>query len=70
MTYVAAFPLPIIKYSVTLATLAIIWIIPAILVARLAERRGHSFSVFLVAALVTPWPMWLVVALVLPRRSK
>lgn len=52
-----------------LGTLAVLWVIPAALVARVAERRGHSFSLFLVAALVVPWPAILVAALALPRRS-
>lgn len=52
-----------------LVTLAVLWVIPAVLVARVAERRGHSFSLFLSAALVVPWPAILVVGLVLPRRS-
>jgi hypothetical protein len=59
-----------IAFLVTLAIIAIIWIIPAVLVARVAERRGRSFAPFLIAALIIPWPVMLLVALVLPRRSK
>ncbi len=50
--------------------LAVIWIIPASLVARLARRRGYAFVPFMVAALIVPWPVVLVVALVLPRRLR
>ena len=53
---------------VLLVTLAIFWILPAALVARLAERRGRSFSWFFVVALVVPWPVLLLITLVLPRR--
>lgn len=53
-----------------LVTLAIIWLIPALLVARLAQRRGRSFEPFLIAALVIPWPIVLLVTLAMPRRNE
>jgi hypothetical protein len=52
-----------------LATLAIIWLIPALLVARLAERRGYNFQTYLIVALVVPWPITLLVVLIIPRRN-
>ena len=52
-----------------LATIAIIWVIPAIVVARLADRRGYSFGVFLIVALVIPWPVTFLIVLAMPRRS-
>jgi uncharacterized membrane protein len=54
-----------------LVTLAIIWIIPATLVARAAERRGRRFGIFLIVALLVPWPIiLLVVVVVLPHGSE
>lgn len=60
----------VIHSAALLVTLAMIWIIPAVLVARMAERRGRSFVVFLIIALVIPWPILLVVVLALPHRGK
>jgi hypothetical protein len=60
----------VIHDIVLLTTLAFIWLIPALLIARLAERRGHNFQVLLIVALVVPWPITLLVVLVMPRRSK
>lgn len=54
---------------VLLVTLAMIWLIPALLVARLAQRRGYSFQVCLLVALIVPWPIALIVVLIMPRRS-
>ena len=45
-----------------------LWIVPSILVARLAERKGRSFGVYLVASLVIGWWFPLIAAVVLPRR--
>ena len=50
------------------AVVAVVWIIPALLVARLAERKGRNFAAFLVAALFIPWPITLVVVIALPAR--
>jgi hypothetical protein len=55
--------------ALALAIPLIFWLIPAILVARLAERRGRRFPIYLIASLVIPWPVVLVVVLVLPRRD-
>ena len=46
-----------------------LWVVPAVLTARLAERKGRSFVVFLVAGLVIGWPMPLLVALIMPTRG-
>lgn len=59
----------VIHDGALLLTLAVLWIIPAVLVARMAERRGYSFSLFLIAALVIPWPAILIVGFALPRRN-
>jgi hypothetical protein len=39
-------------------------IVPAVLTARLAGRKGHSFAVYLVASLLIGWPVPLLVALI------
>jgi hypothetical protein len=57
----------VIHDVVTLVVITVVWLIPAGLVARLAQRRGHSFAVFGIAALVIPWPIILLVVLALPR---
>lgn len=48
--------------------LAVVWIVPASLVARLADRRGYPFPPFLIAALIIPWPVMLIIVVALPRR--
>jgi uncharacterized membrane protein YhaH (DUF805 family) len=50
--------------------LALIWIVPAMLTAKLAERRGYSFPAFFLAALFLFWPAVLLVTLVLPTRAR
>jgi hypothetical protein len=52
-----------------LIALGVFWLIPAAGVARLAARRGRDFQVFLLMALVIPWPLMLLVVLGLPRRE-
>lgn len=53
-----------------LATLAIIWLIPVVLVAWLAERRGYSFATVLVVALTVPWLIVLLVVSIMQRRGQ
>jgi hypothetical protein len=60
----------VIHDIVFLTTLAIFWLIPAFLVARLAERRGYSFQTCLIVALFVPWPITLLVVLIMPRRNE
>jgi hypothetical protein len=55
---------------VFLTTLAIIWLVPAVLVARLAERRGYNFQTCLIIALAVPWPIMLFIVLIIPRRNE
>lgn len=52
-----------------LATLAVLWLIPILLVARFAGGRGYRFSVPLALALAISWPLVLLVVLVRPGRS-
>ena len=52
-----------------LAVLAI-FVVPAILVARLAERRGRSLAVYLIASLLVGWIVPLIVLLILPARGE
>jgi hypothetical protein len=53
-----------------LLALIVLFIVPAILVGRLAERKGRSFSVYLVASLMIGWPVPLLAALVMPNRRE
>jgi hypothetical protein len=46
------------------------FVVPAILVARLAHRRGRSFTVYLLASLIVSWVVPLIAVLVLPDRRK
>jgi hypothetical protein len=60
-------PLHVVVLLVVLA----LWPVPAFLVARLAERKGRSFGVYLVASLIIGWLIPLVAALIVPaRRSR
>jgi hypothetical protein len=48
----------------------LLWLIPTILTARLAERKGRSFAVYLVVSLLIGWPIPLIAALILrPRKT-
>jgi hypothetical protein len=40
------------------------WFVPALFVAKLAERKGRSFAVYLVVSLIIGWVIPLVAALV------
>ena len=53
-----------------LIALIAVWIVPSVLVARLAERKGRSFGIYLVAALLIGWLIPLIAALILPTRSR
>jgi hypothetical protein len=54
--------------AVFLIVVIFFWLIPAVLIARLAARKGRSFALFLIGSLVIPWPVSLTVALVMPAR--
>ena len=45
------------------------WLVPAILVARLAARKGRSFAIYLVASLLIGWFIPLIAALVVRPRA-
>ena len=67
------FTLPAIGLSNPIHLLALIlvlafWIGPAILAGRIAERKGRSFVVYLVASVIIGWPIPLLAAAVLPPR--
>ena len=50
--------------------LLLIWLVPAVLVAKLAERKGRSFGVYLIASLIIGWLFPLIAALIVRPRSK
>jgi hypothetical protein len=55
---------------VLLVLLVLFWIGPSILVARYAERKGRSFTLYLVASLLVSWPITLVAAAVIRPRQE
>lgn len=57
-------------HIVLLLVLLACFVIPAVLVARLADRRGRSFAVYLIASLVISWIVPLLALLVLPDRGR
>ena len=58
----------VIHDLVVVVVLVLFWIGPALLVGRLAARKGRSFGLFFAAALLLVWPIVLVVTLVMPAR--
>jgi hypothetical protein len=48
----------------------VFWILPSYLVARYAERKGHSFAGYLILGLVIGWLISLIVALIAPDRTE
>ena len=57
-------------HIVLLLVLLACFVIPAVLVARLADRRGRSFAVYLIASLIISWIVPLLALLVLPDRGR
>lgn len=57
-------------HDVFLLVLLACFVLPAVLVARLADRRGRSFAVYLVVSLIVSWIVPLLALLVLPDRSR
>lgn len=55
--------------AVFLTTLVVVWLGPAVLVAKLAQGRGRDFTTFLLVSLIVPWPLMLLIVLVLPGRE-
>ena len=56
-------------HVVLLVVLFALWIVPSILVARLAERKGRSFGLYLGASLVIGWWFTVIAAVVVRRRG-
>jgi hypothetical protein len=46
----------------------LVWIVPAVLIARYADRKGHSFVGFLLIGLLTSWVISGIAALVVEDR--
>ncbi len=49
--------------------LLVLWIGPAVLAGKLADRKGRSLPVYVIAGLIVG-PLILLIALVLPRRRR
>jgi hypothetical protein len=56
-------------HVVLLLALLGLWIVPSVLTARLAERKGRGFGVYLVASLLIGWLIPLLTVLVVRDRS-
>jgi hypothetical protein len=48
-----------------LAIILLVWVLPAYLVARYAQRKGHSFGAFLLLGLLVSWAISFIIAVVL-----
>jgi membrane protease YdiL (CAAX protease family) len=57
-------------HVVLLIALLALWVVAAVLTARLAEHKGRSFAAYLLAALLIGWLIPLMAVLVLPRRKR
>lgn len=55
-------------HVVLLFALIALWVVPSVLTARFADRKGRSFSVYLIASLLIGWVVPLLAALILPNR--
>jgi MFS family permease len=53
---------------VLVATLTLLWVIPAVLTGRVAARHGRRPIVYVIAAFIVGWPLAMIAALVVPRR--
>jgi len=42
-------------HLVLVVALVAFWVVPAMLVARLAQRKGRSFALFMIAGLLIGW---------------
>jgi MFS family permease len=57
-------------HDVLLLVLLVCFVLPAVPVARLADRWGRSFAVYLIVSLGVSWIVPLLALLVLPDRSR
>jgi hypothetical protein len=48
----------------------ILWLVPALLVGRLAQRKGRPFALYLIASLIVGWPFTLLAALIVRPRAE
>jgi hypothetical protein len=46
----------------------VIWGVPAVLVAKLAERKGRPFALYLIASLIIGWIIPLIAAVIVRPR--
>jgi hypothetical protein len=52
-----------------LLAILLLWLLPTVLTARLAARKGRSFAVYLIASLLIGWPIPLIAALIVRPRN-
>jgi hypothetical protein len=51
-----------------LGVVLVFWLVPAVLVAKLAERKGRSFAAYLIVSLIIGWLFPLIAALIVRPR--
>jgi uncharacterized protein YybS (DUF2232 family) len=56
------------SHAFALVFLLLVWLVPAVLVAKLAERKGRSFAVYLIVSLIIGWFFPLIAALIVRPR--
>jgi ABC-type microcin C transport system permease subunit YejB len=56
-------------HLLALVSVLVLYLLPAVLTAKYAERKGRTLEVYLLASLIIGWPFPLLVAAVLPRRA-
>jgi hypothetical protein len=57
-------------HTVFLLGVLALFVLPAVLVARMADRRGRSFAVYQIAGLIVGWIIPLLAVLILPARKE
>lgn len=56
-------------WPVSAAACVVVWVVVAFVVGRFAARKGRCFAFYFVSSLVLGWPIPLIVALLVPRRT-
>lgn len=52
-------------HVILLVVLVAFWVVPAVLVARLAQRKGRSFALFMLGGLLIGWLFDVIAAVLL-----
>jgi len=57
-----------LDFVLLLVSVAVV-VVPIVLVAQYANRKGYSYAVFALLGLFLTWPIALLAAIVMPRRA-